>query len=115
MMTFMLRLIVLLALAAGCVPTSYTFSPTTKGENAREPGPTGCQYKVFLSPPQEDYQEVGTLAHYNGDVPKDEAAFRKALGARICEVGGDAVIVERGKDGGFQNATVIKYAKGFHP
>ena len=105
------RLIVVLALLGACVPTSYTFSPTTKGVTAREPG---CEFVVLQSPPDETYEEVGTFKHYNGDVPKSEAAFRKAIAARVCEVGGHAVIPARMSEGGYEVATVIKFSKGFH-
>lgn len=105
----MQRLLVVFALA-GCVPTSYSYSPTTRGEAARTPGPDGCEFKVFQSPPEEDFEEIGILKHYNGDLPKQEAELRKAIAPRVCEVGGHAVIVSRA----YETVTVIKFAKGFH-
>ena len=108
------RLIVVLALVAACVPTSYTFSPTTKGVSARDPGPNGCEFTILQTPPDETFEEVGTFKHYNGDVPKTEAEFKKAISKRVCEVGGHAVIPARTSQGGYETATVIKYSRGFH-
>jgi hypothetical protein len=106
------RLLVLLALGA-CVPTSYTFSSTSRGEVPRQPGPRGCEFTVFYAPPEEPFEEVGTLKHYNGDVPEQEADFKKAIATRVCEVGGHAVIATR-TQGKYETATVIKYPGGFH-
>jgi hypothetical protein len=109
------RLIVVLALFGACVPTSYSFTPSTKGEVPRKPGPNGCEFTVLSAQPDEDYEEVGIFKHYNGDVPKTEADFKKAIASRVCDVGGHAVIVARTNNGAYETATVIKYAKGFHP
>jgi hypothetical protein len=106
------RLLVVLALSA-CVPTSYTFSSTSRGEVPRQPGPKGCEFTVHQSPPEEGFEEVGTLKHYNGDLPQKEADFKKAIATRVCEVGGHAVIAQRTSKG-YESATVIKYSKGFH-
>jgi hypothetical protein len=104
----MQRLLVVFALG-GCVPTSYSYSPTTRGEAARPPGPKGCEFTVHSAPPEEDFQEIGVFKHYNGDLPAQEADFKKAIAPRVCEVGGHAVITS-----GYQTVTVIKYTKGFH-
>jgi hypothetical protein len=106
-----MRFIVLFALFAACVPTSYTYSPTTNRITARDPN---CEFAILASPPDESFDELGTLKHYNGDVPTQEADFRKAIAARVCEVGGHAVIATRSSAGTYQTATVIKYSKGFH-
>ncbi|MEJ7597052.1 MAG: hypothetical protein WKG01_04005 [Kofleriaceae bacterium] len=104
------RLIVVLALVGGCVPTSYSYTPSTRGEVARQPGPGGCEFTVLRAPPDESFEEVGTFDHYNGDLPRDEAAFKKAVASLVCDVGGHAVIVPSG----FKTATVITYTRGFH-
>jgi hypothetical protein len=106
------RLIVVLALFGACVPTSYTFSPTVKGTTKREPG---CAFSIIQAAPDEAYEELGTLKYYNGDVPTSEGAFRKAIASRVCDVGGHAVIPTRNEKGEYQTASVIKYAKGYHP
>jgi len=110
----MQRLLVVLALS-GCVPTSYSYTPTTKGEVPRTPGANGCEFAILQAPPEEAFEEIGTFKHYNGDLPTQEPEFRKALASRVCEVGGHAVIVTRTKKGVYETATVIKYPQGFHP
>jgi hypothetical protein len=101
-----MRLIVLVALSA-CVPTSYTWSPTVNVVTARQPN---CQFAILAALPEEQFEEIGTMKHYNGDVPKTEAEFRKAISSNVCEVGGHAVITTKG----YEAATVIKYPRGFH-
>lgn len=107
-----MRLIVILALSAACVPTSYTYSPTSKGVSPREPG---CEFAILTTSPDEPFEEIGTMKHYNGDVPTKESDFKKAIAASVCEVGGHAVIAPRTSKGTYESATVIKYSKGFHP
>ena len=106
------RLIVVVALFGACVPTSYTFSPTARGTTPRE---AGCPFTILQAAPDESFDEIGTLKHYNGDVPKTEADFKKAIATRVCELGGHAVIATRTEKGEYQTASVIKYAKGYHP
>jgi hypothetical protein len=106
------RLMMVVALGAGCSPTSYTFSATTKGEVPRQPGPNGCEFTVLTSPPDEAFEELGTFKHYNGAVPKEQVAFRKALAPLVCEVGAHAVIVTL--ESQYKTATAIKYGKGLH-
>lgn len=106
------RLIVLFALFGACVPTSYTFSPTVKGTTPRE---SGCAFTILQAAPDEAYEEVGTLKYYNGEVPKQEPDFKKAIASRVCDVGGHAVIATRTEKGEYETASVIKYAKGYHP
>lgn len=108
------RLLTVVALLAGCSPTSYTFSATTKGEVPRQPGPDGCEFTVLTSPPEEPYEELGTFKHYNGAVPKQQFDFKKALAPLVCEVGAHAVIVTLENQGEYRTATAIKYGKGFH-
>lgn len=104
----MSRLIVVaLALCGACVPTSYSFSPSTRGEAPRQAGPDGCEFAVLHTPPDEPFEEVGIFKHYNGDLPRQESDFRAAIAARVCGVGGDAVIVS----GGYETATAIKYPR----
>jgi hypothetical protein len=106
-----MRSIVFLALFAACVPTSYTYSPTVNRTTARE---ANCEFTILANSPDEAFDELGTLKHYNGDIPMQEADFRKAIGPRVCEVGGHAVIANRTSAGAYQTATVIRYTKGFH-
>jgi len=109
------RLIMMMALSAGCSPVSYTFSATTKGEVPRAAGPNGCEFAVLTAPPEEAFEEIGTFKHYNGAVPRQQPELRKALGPMVCEVGAHAVIVTVESNGEYRRATAIKYASGFHP
>ena len=70
---------------------------------------------TILALPVAHAAELGTLKHYNGDVPKQEADFKKAIASRVCDVGGHAVVATRTEKGEYQTASVIKYAKGYHP
>jgi hypothetical protein len=61
------RLLVV-ALVAGCSPTSYTFSPMfARGPS---PKPEGCAFDVVSLPPDRGYDQVGTLTFYNGTSPR---------------------------------------------
>src|SRR3712207_6395472 len=106
------RLVALVALCCGCVSTTYSFTPSTKGEVARN---AGCDFEIFDAPPEKAFEEIGRLDHYNGDVPKTVDKLRSAIKDRVCEVGGEAVIADADAKGEFRTATVIKYAKRFTP
>jgi len=99
------RLLVAFALLTGCVSTTYSFTPSTKGEVAR---PDGCEFQIVDAPPADDFQEIGSLDHYNGDVPKTIEALRSAIKTRVCEVGGDMVIADPDMKGEYKKVTVIK-------
>lgn len=107
-----MRLIVILALSSACVSTSYTYSPTSKGVTPREPG---CEFTILTTAPDEPFEEIGTMRHYNGDVPTKESDFKKAIAAHVCEVGGHAVIAPHTSNGAYETATVIKYSRPGHP
>jgi len=106
------RLTAVVALCAGCVATTYSFTPSTKGEVAK---PEGCQFEIFDAPPDKPYEEVGILSHYNGDVPKTVDKLRAAIKDRVCEVGGDAVVADPDMKGEYKTAQVIKFNKPFTP
>jgi len=105
-----MRLIIIVALASGCSPTSYTFSPTVKRSTPRG---AGCEFTVLAASPDEAFEEIGTMKHYNGDVPTQESELKKVIAERVCEVGGHAVIAPR-TSAGYPTATVIRYSKGYH-
>jgi len=46
-------------LISGCVPASYTWTPSFARSPARKP--EGCAFEVVTSPPARGYEEVGTL------------------------------------------------------
>lgn len=106
------RLLVIMALCCGCVSTTFSFTPSTKGQTSR---PAGCDFELFDAPPDKPFEEIGRMDYYNGDVPKTTDALRKAIKDRVCEVGGDAVIADPDMKGEFRTATVIKYNKRFTP
>ena len=105
-------MVLTLVLVGACVPTSYTFSPTVKGTTPRE---SGCPFNILRAAPDESFDEIGTLKYYNGDVPKSESDFKKAIATRVCEVGGHAVIATPDAKGEYQTASVIRYSRGYHP
>ena len=106
-----MRRFLALVLLAGCVPTSYTFTPSTKGVTTK---PDNCKYDVVLSgEPKQTTEEVGQLELYNGDAPKDEAGVRRALGKQVCQAGGDAVVMVSDDKGRFSKGTVVRYREPY--
>lgn len=94
-------------LLAGCVPTSFTYSPSfARGPAAK---PEGCPFEVVTSAPPQDFQEVGTLDFYNGDEPTSVDGFKKAVAKQVCQVGGDAVIAIANPKGQYTKGTVVHY------
>ena len=63
-------------LLAGCVATTFTFSPTV---TVVSPKPENCKIEVMTSMPSRSFQEIGTLELYNGDPPKTLDAFKAAV------------------------------------
>ena len=99
--------VVVLAVLAGCVPTSYAYTPTaTRGFPSRA---AGCTFEVSTTEPTQAYEEVGTLTHYNGDVPKSLDDFKKAVSKQVCELGGDFVIVHGDGNGGYPDGTIVHF------
>ena len=105
-----MRSILLLALVPACVATSYTFSPTARGITPRE---ASCEFSIIAATPDEPFEEVGTMKHYNGDIPTTEAAFRKAIASTVCDNGGHAVVATP-TNKNYESATMIRYSKDFH-
>ncbi len=99
--------LVLLLVFAGCVPLSYTYTPATnKPETAKA---KGCTFEVVGSQPEQGYEEIGILAHYNGNPPKSVDKFKSAVASQVCEVGGDAVIAAPDAKGVYTKGSIIKY------
>jgi hypothetical protein len=94
-------------LATGCVPTSYTYSPSVAHGPA--PRPQGCVVEIVRSPPAKAYEEVGTLTFYNGTEPTTVEDFKRVVSKQVCEVGGDAVIATANAKGQLTTGTVIRY------
>ena len=94
-------------LLAGCVPTSFAYTPSSSRTFAGKPD--DCTFEVTTSEPTNAYEEIGTLKHYNGDVPKTLEAFKKAVTKQVCHLGGDAVITHGDGNGGYPTGTIIHY------
>lgn len=108
----MKRLLACLVLV-GCTPTTFVFNASMTGVS---PKPDTCTFEVLTSPPSRDYEEVGTLALYDGPPPKTLAAFKQAVAHKVCRVGGDAAIAIADAKGLFTKGTVIAYtASGVSP
>jgi len=103
------RLLALLV-ASGCVPTSFTYTPSF----ARGPGPKpeGCAFEVVMTPPTKAYEEVGILSFYNGTEPTTPEGFKQVVAKQVCSVGGDAVIATSNSAGQLTKGTVIRYPPG---
>jgi hypothetical protein len=98
--------IVLLAALAGCVPLSYTYTPSPNKPLAAQPA--NCSFEVLTSAPPEGYEEVGVLDHYNGKAPRDIDTFRSAVREQVCRTGGNAVIAIPNDKGLLTKGTIIK-------
>jgi hypothetical protein len=97
---------------AGCFGfggSKYLYGPL--GAVVAQPKPKGCEFLVVPGVPVRAYDSLGVLAPLDIETPKaadSEAAFKSAVGAQVCEAGGDAVLVERNADGRFIRGTVIR-------
>jgi hypothetical protein len=98
----------LLAVVAGCSPTTFSFTPATaKGVVT---SPENCQLEIVTSPPADkNYEAVGDLDYYNGKEPKSLDDFKKAVAKQACKAGGNAVIAIANDKGQYTKGTVIHY------
>ncbi|HEY5945364.1 MAG TPA: hypothetical protein VIV40_07730 [Kofleriaceae bacterium] len=108
-----MRRLVVFVLLAGCVPLSYTFTPSTSAPIMGKP--KNCKFEVKTSQPTEGFEEIGILDHYNGDAPKDTETFKKAVAEQVCETGGDAVIVTANEKGQYTKGSIVKYVHHAEP
>jgi hypothetical protein len=106
------RLLVVMAVA-GCVPTSYAYTPS--GSRSFEKRAEGCEFEVTTTPPTKDFEEVGTLLHYNGDVPQNLDKFKAAVAKQVCSLGGDGVIAISSVGKGYDKGTIFHYPRPFKP
>ena len=95
-----------LVLLAGCVSTTFAFSPTVTVIHSK---PESCPIEVMTSMPSRSFQEIGTLELYNGDPPKTLDAFKAAVAKQSCSAGGDAVVAISDDKGLFTKGTVIAW------
>lgn len=106
------RFLVVAALA-GCVPTSYAYTPASS--RSFEKRAEGCEFSVSTTPPEKEFEEIGTLSHYNGDVPQDLDKFKAAVAKQVCSLGGDGVIAISSAGKGYDKGTIFAYPKPFKP
>ena len=102
-----MRRYLLLVVLAACTPTTYAFTPASN--RPLSPKPENCAVDAVAGTPQKDYEELGVLEHYNGDVPKDIDVFKKAVHKQVCQAGGDGVIAIANENGRFAKGSVIRY------
>jgi hypothetical protein len=101
-----MRRLLAVVLLAGCVPLSYTFTPSSSAPV--HSNPKGCKFDVLMSAPPEGYEEIGTLELYNGDAPKSSDKFKSAVADQVCDVGGDAVIATTNDKGAITKGAIIR-------
>jgi hypothetical protein len=103
------RAVVALTLLAACGPLT-TFS--ARGGGVCPKRESDCRFEVISSRPAREFQVIGVIdieAPHAGALPRDEAAFRRAIGAAVCRAGGDAVIPGINGDQRYVLATVVKW------
>jgi len=97
----------LLAVVAGCSPTTFSFTPASaKGVVV---SPENCQLEILTNAPEKNYEAVGDLDYYNGEQPKNLDDFKKAVSSQACKAGGNAVIAIANDKGRYTKGTVIHY------
>ena len=101
------RCALVMLVAAGCAPTTYSFTPASAKGVVEKSG--NCNLEVMTAEPQRNYEEVGTLDYYNGKEPTNLDDFKKAVKTQACESGGDAVIALANDKGQFTKGRVIHY------
>ena len=95
-----------LVLALGaCSPITYAWTPASA--KATHPRAENCKFDVYTATPQDSYEELGTLQHYNGAIPKTVDKFKDAVAKQVCDAGGDGVIALADDKGEFSKGTVI--------
>jgi hypothetical protein len=103
----MKRFLLAAMFVAGCAPTTYSFTPASaKGVVA---SPENCTFEVLTSSPDRNYEEIGTLAYYNGKEPTTIEAFKKAVAKQTCKAGGQAVIATANEKGQYMKGSIIVY------
>lgn len=101
--------LIALVLLVGCQPATYAWTPASA--RGVTPKPDNCAFEVLTAAPDDGFEEIGTLEHYNGEPPKDAEGFRKAVGQQVCGAGGDAVVAKTNDKGRYVGGTVIEYTR----
>ena len=92
-----------------CTPL-ITFTPRGAAKTAKSPD---CQFELVTGEAPKPYSVVGVIdleAFGPRYLPKDEAAFRQAIGKAVCQAGGDGVLPGINGDGRYVLATVVTWA-----
>ncbi len=105
-------------LVAGCAPTpggplfAWTanglhFTPTVTSSKPLAAKAPGCDFEIRSLLPQDGpYAEIGILKS-DGWVCNDPVAFKKAVQADVCRLGGDVVFVHLNGYGQYVQGTVL--------
>jgi hypothetical protein len=93
-----------LAVVTGCSP-SFKLSPTAGVAPAAKP--PGCAFKVVAALPSGPYEEVGILSQSSGWA-SDPEAFKQAVEADVCAVGGDVVVTEINGYGYYMRGVILR-------
>jgi hypothetical protein len=95
---------------AGCGSSAYFYGPL--GAVVAPPKPKGCSFDLVDKRPEQAFDPLGVLAPLDIEatkLPADDAAFKKAVEAEVCAAGGDAVVVERDRQGRRVRGTVVRW------
>ena len=106
-------------LVAGCAPMpgeplfAWTakgphFTPTVTSSKPLAAKASDCDFEIRSLPPQDGpYAEIGILKS-DGWACKDPIAFKKAVQADVCRLGGDVVFVHLNGYGQYVQGTVLR-------
>jgi hypothetical protein len=94
----------------GCPPATYKYTQKTNvTASKREPN---CSFELYPScPPNRPYDAIGILDLAPGltRAPSDPKTFMNTVRDKVCEVGGDGVLVEVNEFGQYMRGTVIRF------
>ena len=99
------------ALVSGCLGPRVTVIPSGPGVRAQAKPPE-CRIDFYRTKVDRPYDEIAALHASGGDTFKNGAeAFQRALQAKACELGADAVIVTQDflGPGLVMDAVAVKY------
>lgn len=96
----------------GCSGPRVTMLPSSGEQVRATPKPADCTIQFLRTKVDRPYEEVAALHAAGGDTFKDGPDdFQRALQAKACELGADAVLVtdDFSGYGGVMNVVAIKY------
>jgi hypothetical protein len=96
-----LRLVMLLAPLAACIPPQYTRT----GDRVLPARPADCAFSLYTVAPPQGAVELGVI-QFSGD--RDVPMARAEAAPLVCAAGGNGLVLWTGeKDGRITTATVI--------